>query len=71
MIIVTYIIIKANCCRNLTTFRINLQRRNAIRHRPIVQFNKSESSPEATCKILINKYEPTVTLTAPRQGLDF
>ena len=71
MIIVTYVIIKAKCCKNLITFRTNLQRRNAIRRGPIDQFNKSECSPEATCQIAMNKYEPTVTLTAPRQGLDF
>ena len=71
MIIVTYVIIKSKCCKNLTTFRTNLQRRNAIRREPIVQFDKPESSSNATCQIAMNKYEPTVTFSALRQGLDF
>ena len=36
MIIVTYVIIEAKCCKNLTTFQTNLQRKNAIRRKPIV-----------------------------------
>ena len=71
MIIVTYVIIKAKCWKNLTTFRTNLQRRYAIRRGPTVQFDKPESSSNATCQIAMNKYEPTVTFFAPRQGLDF
>ena len=71
MIIVTYVIFKAKCCKNLTIFRTNLQRRNAIRRGPIVQFDKPESSSDATCQLAMNKYEPTVTFSAPRQGLDF
>ena len=71
ILIVTYVIIKAKCCKNLTTFRTNLQRRNAIRRGPIVQFDKPESSSDATCQIAMNKYEPSVTFSAPRQGLDF
>ena len=66
MIIVTYVIIKAKCCKNVTTFRTKLQQRNAISLGPIAQFNKSEYLSEATCHIAMNKYEPTVTLTAPR-----
>ena len=71
MISVTYVIIKAKCCKNLTTFRTNLQRRDVIRRGPIVQFDKPESSSDATCQIAMNKYAPTVTFSAPRQGLDF
>ena len=71
MIIVTYVIIKAKCCKNLTTCSTNLQRRNAIRRNPIIQFNKPKSSSDATCQIAMNKYEPTVTFSALCQGLDF
>ena len=71
MIIVTYVIINEQCCKNLTTFRTNLQRRNAIRRGPIVQFDKPEFSSDAACQIAMNKYEPTVTFSGPRQGSDF
>ena len=71
MIFVTYVIIKAKCCKHLTTFRTNLQSRNAIRRGPLVQFDKPESSSDATCQIGMNKFEPTVTFSAPRQGLNF
>ena len=71
MIIVPYVKIKAKCCKNVTTYRTNLQRRNAIYRGPIVQFDNPKSSSDATCQISMNKYEPTVTFSAPRQGFNF
>ena len=71
MIIVTYVIIKAKCCKNLTSLRTNLKRKNAIRRGPIVQIDKLESSSDATCQIAMNKYELTVTFSAPRKSLNF
>ena len=70
MIIVIYVIFKRKCCKNLTTFQTNHQRRNVIRRESIAQFNKPECSSKATCQIAMNKYEPTVTFSAPHQGLD-
>ena len=66
-----YFLIKFKCFKNFTTFRTHLQRRNAIRRGPILQYNTPVDSTTATCKTTLNNYEPTVTFSTPKTGLDF